>query len=107
SGRRLIPAGYRLRLPEPAKDFGTRLAALPPQPAPAVRKASTGPAKGSKARRTTTIVTHRVRKGETLSHIARRHRVSVERLLAANGMTRASQLRSGQVLRVPTGNGST
>src|SRR5262245_42894584 len=35
SGRRLIPAGYRLRLPGLAKDFGTQLAALPPQPAPA------------------------------------------------------------------------
>ena len=104
SGRRNIPAGYRLRLPAPAKDFATRLAAIPE---PAVRKASTGSSKSSKARPTTTIVTHRVRKGETLSHIARRHRVSVQRLLAANGMTRASQLRSGQVLRVPTGNGST
>jgi membrane-bound lytic murein transglycosylase D len=106
SGRRSIPAGYRLRLPEPAKDFATRLASVP-VPEPAVRKASTGPVKAPKAPRTTTIVTHRVRKGETLSHIARRHRVSVQRLLAANGMTRASQLRSGQVLRVPTGSGST
>jgi membrane-bound lytic murein transglycosylase D len=110
SGRRSIPAGYRLLLPPtPAKDFGTQLAALPPEPA--VRKASTGSAstgssKGSKTRRTT-IVTHRVRKGETLSHIARRHRVSVQRLLAANGMTRATQLRSGQLLRVPSATGST
>lgn len=104
SGRRHIPAGYRLRLPEPAKNFATQLAALPE---PAVRKASTGPSKGSKARRTTTIVRHRVRKGETLSHIARRHKVSVSRLLAANGMTKATQLRSGQVLRVPSGTGST
>ena len=107
SGRHHIPSGYRLRLPEPAKDFGTQLAALPAQPAPAVRKASTGSSKGSKTRRTSTIVTHRVRKGETLSHIARRHRVSVQRLLAANGMTRATQLRSGQLLRVPSGTGST
>jgi membrane-bound lytic murein transglycosylase D len=107
TGRRLIPAGYRLRLPEPAKNFATQLAALPVQQAPAVRKASTGSPKGSKAKRTATIVTHRVRKGETLSHIAQRHRVSVRRLLAANGMTRASQLKSGQVLRVPTGSGST
>jgi membrane-bound lytic murein transglycosylase D len=105
SGRRLIPAGYRLRLPAPARDFATQLAALPAQPATAVRKVSAGSSKGSKTRRT--IVTHRVRKGETLSHIAQRHRVSIRSLLAANGMTRASQLKSGQVLRVPTGSGST
>jgi membrane-bound lytic murein transglycosylase D len=109
SGRRSIPAGYRLRLPAPAKDFGTQLAALPePAPAPArVRKASTGSSKGSKTKRTQTVVTHRVRKGETISHIAARHRVSIRSLLAANGMTKSSQLKSGQVLRVPTGNGST
>ena len=111
SGRRHIPAGYRLRLPAPAKDFGTQLAALPAEPAPApsarVRKASTGSSKGSKAKRTQTVVTHRVRKGETISHIAARHRVSIRSLLAANGMTKATQLKSGQVLRVPTGNGST
>ncbi len=100
SGRRLIPAGYRLRLPAHAEDFATRLASAP-APAPAVRKASTRSAKASKSR-TKTLLTHRVRKGETLSHIARRHRVSVDRLLAANGMTRATQLRSGQLLRVPS-----
>src|SRR6185369_4676107 len=89
SGRRLIPAGYRLRLPANADDFATRLASAP-APAPAARKATTRSVKASKSR-TKTLITHRVRKGETLSHIARRHRVSVERLLAANGMTRATQ----------------
>jgi membrane-bound lytic murein transglycosylase D len=110
SGRRNIPAGYRLRLPSPARDFGTQLAALPAERAPAparVRKASTGSSKGSKTKRTQTIVTHRVRKGETISHIAARHRVSIRSLLAANGLTKSSQLKSGQVLRVPSGNGST
>jgi LysM repeat protein len=109
SGRRQIPAGYRLRVPGPAKDFGTQLAALPAEPAPTarVRKASTGSSKGSKAKRTQTVVRHRVRKGETISHIAARHKVSIRSLLAANRMTKATQLKSGQVLRVPTGNGST
>lgn len=99
AGRRHIPAGYRLRLPEPAKDFATRLASVP-EPAPAARKVATSP-KASKTKQTAAI-RYRVRKGETLSHIARRHRVSVQRLLAANGMTKPTQLKSGQVLRVPT-----
>jgi membrane-bound lytic murein transglycosylase D len=101
SGRQLIPTGYRLRLPAHADDFATRLASVPVPPA-ATRRSSTRPSKKVAKSRPKTLLTHRVRKGETLSHIARRHRVSVERLLAANGMTRATQLRSGQILRVPS-----
>ena len=108
SGKRHIPAGYRLRLPEPAKDFGTQLASLPAERPPAVRKASTGSSsKRSASKKKATLVTHRVKKGETVSQIAARHRITIRALLAANGMTRATQLKSGQVLRVPVGSGST
>lgn len=111
AGRRLIPAGYRLRLPEPSPDLGVRLASVA-RPVPVVRsaqkkstpvrKVATSRRPASKATQRTVTVRHRVRKGETLSHIALRHRVSVQKLLAANGMTKATQLKSGQILRVPT-----
>lgn len=44
---------------------------------------------------------HTVAPGQTLSRIAARYDVPVSTLLAANGLTRASQLRAGQSLRVP------
>ena len=46
--------------------------------------------------------THRVGRGQTLSHIARRYRVSVQRLISANSL-RGTALKPGQVLRIPTG----
>lgn len=44
--------------------------------------------------------THRVRPGDTLARIARRFRVSVEDLRAANGL-RSDSIREGEVLHVP------
>jgi membrane-bound lytic murein transglycosylase D len=45
----------------------------------------------------------RVRRGETLSLLARRHGVSVRELMAANGLRDADSVRSGQRLRLPAG----
>jgi LysM repeat protein len=50
--------------------------------------------------------THRVRQGETLSHIARRHGVSVAALRSANGNVDPRRLRPGQTLRVPASSAS-
>jgi membrane-bound lytic murein transglycosylase D len=47
--------------------------------------------------------THRVRRGETLSHIARRYGVSVSALRTANGNLSPRRLQVGQQLRVPRG----
>ncbi|HJK91023.1 MAG TPA: LysM peptidoglycan-binding domain-containing protein [Polyangiaceae bacterium LLY-WYZ-15_(1-7)] len=44
---------------------------------------------------------HRVRSGQSLSRIARRYRVRVHDLAAANGLRVTSELREGQVLRIP------
>ncbi len=44
---------------------------------------------------------HVVRSGESAWSIARRHRVSLSALLAANGLGKASVLRPGQKLRLP------
>jgi N-acetylmuramoyl-L-alanine amidase len=50
-----------------------------------------------------TTRSHRVERGQTLTHIARRYGVSLERLRAANGLRGSSSLRAGQVLRIPQG----
>jgi membrane-bound lytic murein transglycosylase D len=46
-------------------------------------------------------VTHRVRRGETLSAIARRYGTSVSVLMRTNGLRSANRLRVGQRLRIP------
>lgn len=47
--------------------------------------------------------THKVRRGETLSTIARKHGVSTSALARANRMTLKSVLRSGRTLKLPDG----
>lgn len=68
-------------------------------PVPAVPQRTAAAATGSGR-------THRVRQGETLSHIASRYGVSVAALRSANGNVDPRRLRAGQTLRVP-GGGST
>jgi len=75
---RKIKPGQRLKLPPPANARSEPIAAS----RPAVRWV-------------------RVRRGETLSSLARRHGVSVHELMSANGLRDADALRSGQRLRVP------
>lgn len=73
-----VKVGQRLAIP------GARVAAA--RPAPAAR-------------------TYTVRKGDTLSSIARRHGVSVQRLAAANNLPRSGHIRTGQRLQVPATGG--
>ena len=47
--------------------------------------------------------THRVRRGETLSRIARRYSVSTLALARANRISTKTRLRAGRVLRLPDG----
>lgn len=44
---------------------------------------------------------HRIQSGQTLSSIARRYNVSVAELRRANGMGQSSQIRAGEVIKVP------
>ncbi len=48
-------------------------------------------------------VTHRVRRGETLSGIAGRYRTSVSAVMRANNLRSANRISPGQRLRIPTG----
>lgn len=47
-------------------------------------------------------LTHRVRRGQTLTYIARKYRTSVSALIAANNIRNRNQIKIGQLLRVPT-----
>jgi membrane-bound lytic murein transglycosylase D len=112
SGRRPIPAGYKLRLPASGgAGFESRLAEFAAEervtrvaaPAPAASEGrivrASVPARTRVAARPT-VTTHRVRRGQTLSHIARAHRVSVQSLKRANRLGKSTTLRTGQVLKV-------
>jgi len=50
----------------------------------------------------TPYVIHRVRRGETLSHIARRYRTSVRAIIRLNGLRSSRFIRAGWKLKVPT-----
>ena len=83
--RGITPPGraYRLRVPEGAgPEFTTAYALIPPE-------------------ERVSFVEHRVASGETLSHIARRYRISVADLQAANPGVRPRYLRVGARLTVP------
>jgi len=79
-----VRAGQRLRVVAPARP---RTA-----PAPRVITASAETA-GERV--------HRVRRGETLTGLAKRYRVSVQALREANGMSSGDALRAGVTLRIP------
>ena len=84
---RLVPAGYRLKLPADANAEPVAIEAMP--------------AVQSRPRAQTQVVRHRVRPGDTLFRIARRYGASVERILQANGLRRSHLLRVGMTLLIP------
>lgn len=48
-----------------------------------------------------TFVYHRVRRGETLSTIARRYRTSVRKIMRANNLRRSNYIVAGRLLKIP------
>ena len=93
SGERLVPRGYRLRLPAEravsSEEFVARVGA------DQIYVAQIGPQ------------AHKVGRGETLHQIARRYGVNVRRLAELNGLDPAAKLRRGRVLQLPGGRPST
>jgi membrane-bound lytic murein transglycosylase D len=88
-GAKYVPRGFRLRLPaEAVIDSPPEqvLAAIPGRE----RFASQVPDK-----------THRVKRGDTLSGIARRYGTTVAKLAQANALKPTSRIRIGQVLKLP------
>jgi len=89
SGTRLVPKGYRLRLP----------ADLPEKWTPdllAARLPSNELYAGQVTPRS-----HKVRKGETMAAIAQRYGMTASRLAEMNGLSASASLRAGRRLQLP------
>ncbi len=93
-------------LPEPGGPEVEQASAEPPGAGADVEQRGEEPARVTRAvarvrPRPPHYLTHRVRSGQTLSHIARRYKVSVASLRTTNGLGRRSRLRPGQILKIP------
>jgi membrane-bound lytic murein transglycosylase D len=87
-GSRLVPRGYRLRLPAGSGKWTRELLA-----------ARVGPSElfaGQIAQRS-----HRVKRGDTLASIAKRYGLSTRTVAELNGMQVSDEPRRGRVLRLP------
>ncbi len=87
SRARIVPAGYRVKLPT---DRTVE---------PLVVLAKNEEVKPKTAR--PQVVHHRVKRGETLFEIARRYGASVQRIAQVNGLRQSHLLRVGTTLRIP------
>ena len=87
SGEKRIPRGFRLKFPrnQLSQPLAQAIAAIPAEQRFAQQQPD---------------VLHRIARGETLSHIARRYGVGVKELMALNGL-RNHTIRAGQSLRLP------
>jgi membrane-bound lytic murein transglycosylase D len=87
SGERLVPRGYRLRLPSDRvlspEEFVARVGAHQ------IYVAQIGPR------------AHKVGRGETLHQIARKYGLNVRRIAELNGLDPAAKLKRGRVLQLP------
>ncbi len=90
-GKKYVPRGYTLRLPDTVSDAQARLAEIPGNERRTAQISDPSPR------------THRVRSGETLSGIAARHGTSASRLASLNGLSKRNMIRTGQVLKLPGG----
>jgi len=79
------PKGYMLKVPPEKTDLLQAHLAKIPKYVPPKRQ----------------YVYHRVRRGETLSHIARKYRTSVRAIANANGIVQKDMIRTGQKLKIP------
>lgn len=88
NGSRLVPRGYRLRLPGdlPRAEIAAAWERVPPAQRYLAQRSD-----GS----------HRIRRGETLAGIAAASGVSLSRLLAANGWAADHSVARGETVRIP------
>ena len=92
SEEKFVPRGFRLRMPgDVVPNAAERLAAVPAS----LRYTAQRP-----------DVLHRVQRGETVSGIAARYRVSQSALVQLNNLRSQNFIRVGQELRLPGGNGA-
>jgi membrane-bound lytic murein transglycosylase D len=88
NGSRLVPRGYRLRLPGtlPHAEIAAAWERLPPAQRYLAQRSDGG---------------HKIRRGETLAGIAAASGVSLSRLLAANGWGADHTVARGETVRIP------
>ncbi len=92
-GRVSVPAGYAVRIPKVAgRTSAEKLMASLPQTA-AVSEREASPRGSAKS--------HRVRRGDTITRVAKKYGVSASALAKSNGLRTSSHLRVGQTLRIP------
>jgi membrane-bound lytic murein transglycosylase D len=89
NGTRLVPRGYRLRLPADTAEKWTAELLSVRLPANELYAGQVTPR------------THRVRKGETLPAIASRYGMTATSLAQMNGLSTSAQLRPGRSLQLP------
>ncbi len=89
NGTRLVPRGYRLRLPADTSEKWTPELLTSRLPANELYAGQVTPR------------THRVRKGESLAAIAQRYGMTAARLAEMNGVSANAQLRAGRRLNLP------
>ncbi len=89
NGTRLIPKGYKLRLPADTADKWTATSLMDKLPGNELYAGQITPR------------THRVRKGETMASIAQRHGMTASRLAEMNGLSANATLRAGRHLNLP------
>jgi len=88
-GSKYVPKGFELQMPRAAlpKPLAQSVASLP---------------KAQQHARQTRDTNYVVRRGDTLSTIARRHHVRVSELVALNGLRSKHRIRVGQKLKLPS-----
>jgi membrane-bound lytic murein transglycosylase D len=92
-GTVLPPGPYAIRVPVgKASDLLAKIDEIP---------TATESAPARAAEKTTRVAYHRVRRGETLSVIARRHGVTMKDLMRANRIHRSHYIVAGKVLKIP------
>jgi LysM repeat protein len=92
----VLPAGYRVKLPEGRSMEPLLNVAQVNYFAPAHRRCCATPARAQAQ-----VVHHRVQRGETLSQIASRYGASIKQILQANGLRHANLVRVGSTLVIP------
>lgn len=98
AGVRMLPAGYRVKLPANGSAESITAVAQANDQAPAPRRVATAQPRAAQPQ----VIHHLVQRGETLYQIANRYGASVQRILQVNGIRRANLVQAGITLRIPT-----
>ncbi len=94
---KVVPAGYRVKLPGDRTSEPLVVVAQAQQPTRQLQaKRASAPTPGP-----IEVVHHRVKPGETLWQIAKRYGASVQNILQANGIRQAHMVRVGTTLVIP------